>query len=374
MRRRTLFAALAATLLAGGCAGDDAPIHIAIAGPVGQANGRSMRMAAELAIDEINRNGGIEGRPLELVIKDDNASPEQAIKVAAELRDDPRIIAVIGHVNSAATLAAAEVYNDSDRGVVQISPASSSPLVTEAGPWTFRVCPSDLQHGPALAQWASDRLGRKRAAVLYRNDEYGRGVAATFTDAYQKAGGTVIASDPYLPEVMKTEQSYDPYLERALQRGMDVLVIAGQADGGLEVLRAARRLGFDGPVIGADGLTGLKDAGAIAEGVYISSAFLPDRNTPAAQRFVREYGERFNELPDHRGAMTYDAIHLVAQALRETGADRAALRDYLAEVGNARPAVEGVSGTMAFDQHGDVSGKEVAIGVVKNGQLLSAGS
>ena len=373
MKRRNFMAAALAALLTAACGGGEAePIHIGIAGPIDRPNGRSMRMAAEMAVDEINRNGGINGRPLALVIKDDQGAVDQAIRVAAELRDDPRVVAVIGHINSAATIAAAEVYNDDRNGVVQISPASSSPLVTDAGAWTFRVCPSDLQHGPALAQWAYERLGRRRAAVLYNNDDYGRGVAASFTSAFEDAGGEVVASDPYLMSVLKDERGFDPYVERALGRNVDVLVVAGNADGGLAALRAARRLGFQGPVIGADGITGLKDAGAIAEGVYISSAFLPDRSTPEATRFVNNYRQRFNELPDHRGAMTYDAIFLVAQALREAGTDREAVRDYIASVGGDRPPLEGVSGRIAFDPNGDVAGKEVVIGVVRQGQLVGA--
>ena len=236
------------------------------------------------------------------------------------------------------------------------------------------MCPSDLQHGPALAEWAFDQLDRSRAAVLYRNDDYGRGVAATFTEAFEAAGGTVVALDPYLTEIMDQPDSFDPYLERAMQRGMDVLVVAGQADGGLAVLNAARRAGYDGPVLGADGLTSLKDAGPVANGVFISSAFLPDRDTPVASAFVDAYNQKYNEMPDHRGAMTYDAIKLIVEALREVGTDRMALRDYVASVGSSRPAFEGVSGTIAFDPNGDVAGKEVAMGVVRNGMLVTAGS
>ena len=173
---------------------------------------------------------------------------------------------------------------------------------------------------------------------------------------------------------MDQPDSFDPYLERAMQRGKDVLVVAGQADGGLAVLNAARRAGYDGPVLGADGLTSLKDAGPVANGVFISSAFLPDRDTPVASAFVDAYNQKYNEMPDHRGAMTYDAIKLIVEALREVGTDRMALRDYVASVGSSRPAFEGVSGRIAFDPNGDVAGKEVAMGVVRNGMLVTAGS
>src|SRR5690606_5430899 len=114
----------------------------------------------------------------------------------------------------------------------------------------------------------------------------------------------------------------------------------------------------EGPVIGPDGLTSLRDAGEIAEGVYISSAFLPDRREPAAQAFVRAYESRYGELPDHRGAMAYDAIRLLARTIAQVGTDRTAIRDHLATVGQgSNPPFEGVSGTIRFDANGDVAGK-----------------
>lgn len=375
MRPARVLRSLALAALLTGCgAGGGEPVFLGVAGPLSQANGRSMRLAAEMAVEEINARGGIHGRPLALIFKDDEANPERAIEVAAELRDDPRVLAVVGHVNSAASLAAADIYNDPENGLVELSPASSSPALSEAGEWTFRVCPSDLQHGPALARWIHDQLKRRRAAVLYANDDYGRGVLDSFADAFRAAGGEVIARDPYLPSLYEDERTLDPYLERALRQRMDALVVAGQAEEALRIVRAARRLGYRGPILGADGLTGLRDAGEIAEGVFVTSAFLPDRPTPAARRFVQDYQDRFGELPDHRGAMTYDAIHLLARVIEELGpgATRREIRDYLAGVGTRTPAFEGVSGTIAFDENGDVASKDVAVGIIREGEIRTA--
>ena len=365
-------AALALFLAA--CEGSSEPIQIGIAGPISQANGRSMKLAAEMAAGEINDAGGIGGRPVELVVVDDEAKPEKAIEVATRLRDNPAVVAVVGHVNSSATLAAATIYNDEEGGdpVAQISPASSSPQVTQAGPWTFRVCPSDLLHGPVVANWTYGELGSRRVAVLYTNDSYGRGVSETFAGAFRKAGGAVVALDPYLKSTTEANGGVDAYLARALRNRADALMVAGQADAGVKIVQAARRLGYRGPVVGPDGMTGIKDAGADAEGIYVSSAFLADRSSPAAQAFVKAYVQKYNELPDHRGAMTYDALKLLARAIEKTGADREKVRAYLEQVGRDHPSFEGVSGTIAFDEHGDVPGKEVAVGVVRAGKLVSA--
>jgi branched-chain amino acid transport system substrate-binding protein len=371
--------ALPLALLAGCDAVSGGDIPVGIAGPLSLANGRSMKLAAEMAVAEINAGGGIDGRALRLVMRDDEGDRHKAIPVAGYLRDSTGVVAVIGHVNSAATLAAAKIYNEEEgehesAPVAQISPASSSPLVTGAGDWTFRVCPSDLQHGRVVAQHAFARLGKRRAAVLYTNDEYGRGVSESFAEAFRTAGGQVVAQDPYLPATVKDVGAVDPYLLRALRSGMDALVIAGQADDGIRVVREARRLGFTGPVVGGDGMTGAKDAGADADGIFVSSAFIPDRSSEAAQAFVRAYRQKYNEEPDHRGAMTYDAIKLVAKAIQAEGTDRRAIRDYLAKVGvegSGVGAYEGVSGRIAFDRNGDVPGKEVAMGVVRGGRLVT---
>jgi branched-chain amino acid transport system substrate-binding protein len=387
LRRVTAPLALAG-LAACGAGGAEVPIHIGLAGPVNQPNGRSMHLAAQMAIDEINLEGGINGRPLALVVKDDEANQEKAVAVATELKDDPRVVAVVGHINSFATRAAARIYNDEQRGVVELSPASSAPEISEAGDWTFRVCPTDLQHAPALADWVYNRLGRSRAAVLYTNDAYGRGIVDVFAQAFERAGGTVVARDPFLPQIVDSI-GVDPFLERAIRNRMDALIIAGQAEPALSIIRAARRLGYRGPILGADGLTNLREAGSIAEGVYVTSAFLPDRPTEEARRFVDAYVQRYGELPDHRGAMTYDAIRLLARVLREIDASstlgtqpsmretvtvRRAIRDYLAGVGTRYPAFEGVSGTIRFDEKGDVVGKDVAVGIIRNGQIVTASS
>jgi len=368
---------LAAAALGGCRGGDGGEVVIGIAGPLARPNGRSMRLAAEMAAAEINASGGIDGRRLRLELADDNADPAKAIEVARQLRGNAAVVAVVGHVNSTASLKAATIYNavnnDSVPGepVLQVSPASSSPQLTAAGDWTFRICPTDLEFSPVLARWAS-QLGRRRAAVLYANDDYGQGVKTTFSDAFTRAGGQIVSGDPYLPATYESPEALDPFLVRAFRRGADALVIGGQAPEGLKIIAAARRLGFTGPILGADGLTGVKDGGPVAEGVYVTSAFLPDRPAKKAQDFVQAYRQRYNETPDHRGAMTYDVLYLLKEAIEREGTGRRAVRDYVAAIGISRPKFEGVSGSIQFDRNGDVVGKEVAVGVVRGGQLVTS--
>ena len=158
---------------------ESGPIRIGVAGSFSDPIGLPMKLAAELAAEEINATGGINGRPIELVARDDYADPDSAVFIANDLYESG-VTAVVGHLFSGPTLAAAPVYNGGPDPVVAISPSSSSPEVSSAGDYTFRICPSDLAHGAALAHWVRQRLGSRRGAVLYLNDQYGRGIRQTF--------------------------------------------------------------------------------------------------------------------------------------------------------------------------------------------------
>jgi branched-chain amino acid transport system substrate-binding protein len=365
--RRTI---LLVTLVAAGTACGDrgAPIRIGIAGPFSQPRGQSMRRAAELAVQEINAAGGVRGRTLELVALDDSAQTERAIEVAQHLADDRAVVAVVGHLTSGATMAAMPVYGGAQPLPV-ISPSASSPALSNVSPWFFRVCPTDLRHGAALAAWARDHLHASRAAVLYLDDEYGRGVQDVFVSEFRRGGGQIVANDPYLDDL----PSFQPYLERARRRGgIDVLMIAGTRVGAERILATRDSMRLDIPVIAGDGVLGIEQV-PIADGMFISTPYLPDRPDSANVRFVRAYRAATGSLPDHRGAGTYDAVRLIAVAINAVGPHRSAIRDYLARIGHGEPAFDGATGRIAFDEHGDVADQAVTVGQVRDGVLHSAG-
>lgn len=350
------------------CGTGGSAIRVGLAGPFGEARGTSMRRAAELAIRQINAAGGVRGRQLELVILDDSARAERAVEVAHQFADDPGIVAVIGHLTSGATLAAAPVYGGATP-VPVISPSASSPLLSGVSPWVFRVCPTDLRHGQALADWARATLRARRAAVLYRNDDYGRGVREVFVTAFERAGGDIVTNDPYLDDL----PSFQPYLERARRRGgVDVIMIAGTRTGAERILATRDSLQLTAAVVAGDGVAGIEQSGT-AEGMFISTAYLPDRSDSVNAAFVQAYRAAGDgSLPDHRGAGAYDAVHVIAAAIEAVGPNRARIRDYLASMGRERPRYPGVTGAIGFDAQGDVPDKPVTIGVVRDGILRTA--
>jgi branched-chain amino acid transport system substrate-binding protein len=361
-----------ALLLAAGFAGScgqasfDA-IRIGVAGSFSDPIGLPMKLAAELAAEEINADGGVNGRPLELVARDDYADPDSAVFVASDLYSSG-VSAVVGHLFSGMTLAAAPVYNGGDDPVVAISPSSSAPDVTAAGDYTFRICPSDQAHGTVLAHWVRDRLHLTRGAVLYLNDEYGRGIRQTFVSEYTRLGGSLEAVDPYLGE----RPDVGPYLDR-LARGEhpEFIVVAGNRSEAEEVLRQARKRGLGVPVLGGDGLEGIQEAGALAEGVYLSSPYFPAIPSAANRRFVQAFRRKYPQagMPNQPAAATYDAIYLLRDVIARVGPDRAAVQRALAGVGSATPPFDGVTGTVAFDGNGDVPNQNVYVGLVRHGAV-----
>ena len=330
-----------------------------------------MKYAAELAVEEINAQGGIEGRPIELIQRDDYADPDSAVFVASDLYD-AGVSAVIGHLFSGMTLAAAPVYNGGANPVAAVSPSSSSPEISTAGDYTFRICPSDLAHGTALARWVYDTLRLERGAVLYLNDQYGRGVRQTFVRDFTRRGGVLESIDPYLGDTPQV----GPYLDRLVRAGgTGFLVVAGNRGEAEEILRQARKRGLTMPVAGGDGLEGIEAAGALAEGVYVSSAYLPTLATAANKAFIRGYRRKFPSagLPNQPAAATYDAVYLLRDVIARAGPKREDVRRELARVGSRSPVFRGVTGTVAFDSKGDVPSKTVYIGVVRNGSVGLAG-
>jgi branched-chain amino acid transport system substrate-binding protein len=179
----------------------------------------------------------------------------------------------------------------------------------------------------------------------------------------------VITQDPYLvgqPEVI-------PYLTRLMALpSVDAVLLAGSRMEGEIILARMNALGIRVPLLAGDGMVGLERSSDLQTSLNVSMMYLPDQPGEKNRAFVAAYREANGDrLPDHRGASTYDIMHLLARALAEGDVSRSGVRDYLAGVGTGTPAFEGVTGTIAFDDNGDVPGKPVVVGTAQNGALVS---
>jgi ABC-type branched-subunit amino acid transport system substrate-binding protein len=185
---------------------------------------------------------------------------------------------------------------------------------------------------------------------------------------FVRRGGELIAIDPYLEE----DPAVGPYLDRLAKLGRaQFLVVAGNRTEAEEILRETRTRGLRIPVLGGDGLEGIEEAGAIADGVYLSSAYLPSIGSPANRAFLQAYRKKYPAagLPNQPAAASYDAVYLLRDVLERVGPKRADVRRELAQIGTGAPAFKGVTGTVAFDMRGDVPNQQVYIGIVRDGTV-----
>jgi branched-chain amino acid transport system substrate-binding protein len=340
------------------CARDSSTYTIASASPSNEAYGLMSRQGTELAVDAINKRGGIRSHQLALVRVDDEGTGAKAAAVAQELVDADSVLAVVGHANSSATVAAARVY---DGQLAAVSPSASSPEITGLSRWLFRVIPSDSVNGIDLARFAT-KLGHKRAAILYENNSYGRGLADSFRRAF---GGEVTSLEPVAVDGKEVE----PYLAYLKAHEPGLIFVAGSDGSGLEILREARRLGVTSDFLGADGWAGITSDTAAAEGVYVGAPFSSEDPRPEVRDFVRAFRAKFGRDPNSFAALAYDATMVIAQAIERGGPDRGAIRNYLESM-REKGAYRGITGQIAFQPTGDVAGTPMAMTRVRRGALV----
>lgn len=356
MRVARRVALLAAPVLAA-CSGSSGPITIGAAGPWKEGYGLMNQRGIELAVEEINRKGGVRGQPLRVIMEDDGGQGVRAAEIAGEFVLNPEVVAVVGHVNSGAMVAAAGVYHGN---LPAVATTATSPALTGISPWVFRVISSDSVNGISLARFAG-QLGRRRAAVLYENNSYGRGLADSFRRAF---AGEVIGVDP-IPE---GNFDPEPFISWCARERADIVFVAGTDVSGLAVLREARRQRLGATFLGGDGWTGIIGDTAASEGVFVGTPFSDRDPRPDAQTFVRAFRAKYRETPDGNAALAYDATYLVARAIGEVGTSRARVREWLASL-DERTAYQGVTGSIRFQPSGDPVGKGFVMTRIENGAL-----
>ncbi|HYN81423.1 MAG TPA: ABC transporter substrate-binding protein [Gemmatimonadaceae bacterium] len=335
---------------------------VGAAGPWKESYGVMSRRGIDLAVEQINRAGGISGTRLRLVARDDEADGTRAAAIAQEFVRDSEVLAVIGHVNSGAMMAAARVYHGA---LTAVATSASSPDLTGVSPWVFRVISSDSLNGATLGQFASQIAGNdphmKQAAVLYENDSYGRGLADAFRRNFR---GTVISFDPIDASLTEAE----PFVSYLKSRRPGIVFVASRDQAALAILRESKRQQLEAVFLGGDGWQSIVSDSAASEGAYVGSSFNADDPAPEVKRFVQEFRKRFGVVPDAFAALSYDATMLVARAIAKRGSDRAGIRDYLASLDAEHP-FEGVTGPAYFSPGGDPLGMGFRVARISHGAL-----
>lgn len=341
--------ALSCLLWAACSGGDAAPRRVA----VGLAVAPASRPGARLAVAEINAAGGIRGLPMALVGEEwdpkGSLEPEVVLDVARRLAATPDLVAVVGHSNSSSTLAAAAVYNRYH--LPQIATIATNPAITNIGAWTYRLCTSDAVQAPALADYAVESWGKKRIAVFYVNDDYGRGLAQLFEQRVVQLGGEIVASRFHRNVLRDDDEEAirETLRDLAAAGAPDLIFLVQRVEAANWTVEAIRAAGLSSAILGADNLT--RQAflrRPVNDGVRVSEFYRPDSPEPRARAFREAYRRRTGHEADYGTVFAYDAVYLVRDAVAYGGASRAGVKSYLDHLIAAQVPVVGAGGTFTI--------------------------
>jgi branched-chain amino acid transport system substrate-binding protein len=310
----------------------------------GGSFGQSSKEGTELAVDEINAmpDAVLKGRKFKLLIEDDQSKPEEASNAVTKLITQDKVVAVLGEVASRRTLAAAPVAQKYK--IPLITPASTNERVTEVGDYIFRVCFIDPFQGEVLAKFAYNDLKVRRAAILKDiTQDYSVGLTDSVTANFTKLGGTVLPPVSY----SGADADFKAVLTQIRSQKPDAIFATGYYTEAAIIVRQARELGMNMPILGGDGWVGdpLANGREALKNTYISNHYSGDNPAPIVQNFVAAYRQRFGRDPDAIAALAYDAVKVLADAIRRAGTtDGMKVRDALASAD-----VPGVTGQLKMN-------------------------
>src|SRR5271169_2551160 len=323
-------------------------LTIAVAGPMTggeSAFGRQMKNGADQVVADLNAAGGVLGKKLALDVEDDACDPKQARSVAEKIANS-KIPFVAGHFCSSSSIPASEAYADGN--VLQISPGSTNPLLTERKLWNvLRVCGRDDQQGLVAATYIAKNFAGKNVAILNDKTTYGKGLADETKKALNKAGFTEKMFESY----NKGDKDFNSIVSRLKRENIDLVYVGGYHQEAGLIVRQMRDQGFKTVLMAGDAINDKEFAsitGPAAEGTLFT--FGPDpRNNPAAKAIVEKFKAR-NIDPEGYTLYTYAAMQVWSQAVAKAGStDAKKVMDKI-----KAGAWETVIGKLEFDAKGDI--------------------
>lgn len=314
-----------------------------LTGPVA-VYGISATNGTKLAIDEINANGGILGKQVELNLLDEKGDSIEAVNAYNKLVDWG-MVALIGDVTSKPSVAVAEVA--AQDGIPMISPSATQLNVTEAGSNIFRVCFVDPYQGEILAKFAKDRFDAKKVAIMVNNSsDYSDGIAKAFIEEAGKQGIKIVANEGY----SDTDKDFRAQLTKIASQSPDVLFVPDYYEQDGLIAIQAREVGITAKIIGPDGWDGViktVDASSYAsiEDVYFANHYSDKDTSERVQNFITNYKTKFNDSPSAFSALSYDAVYLVKEAIEKAeSTDKAEVTKAIKEAN-----FDGITGNLKFD-------------------------
>ncbi len=327
--------------------------------------GITTKRGFDMAFEEVNRSGGVRGKPVSLVVLDTQGKADEAGNAVARLIDVEGSAAILGEVASSLSLVGGRICQR--KGVPMISPSSTNAAVTEIGDQVFRVCFIDPFQGYVMARFASANMHYTRVAVFrdVRND-YSQGLARSFIEAFRGVGGQIVSDQSY----GAGDTDFGAQLTSMKAANPEAIFIPGYYGDVGNIARQARRLGLHATLLGGDGWDSpqLREIGGPdILGSYYSNHFAPDNPTPRARSFIARYQRRYHELPTSLAAQGYDSAMMLFDAMRRAPDLRPrSIRNALA----ATHGFAGVTGIITMDAHRNPIKPAVVLRVAAEGDVF----
>ena len=318
--------------------------------------GEGSKYAAEIRKEEVNKAGGLKvgdkTYQLEFIYEDNEAKAESAAAAATKLIASDNVLAIIGPQASKQAVPGGEISNNLQTPM--ISPWSTNPATTKDRPYVFRACFLDPFQGPVAANFATEEFKAQKAAVLYDiASDYPKGLAEFFKAAFEKihGAGSVVAFETFTTK----DRDFSAQLTKIVNSGADVLFTPQYYDEVPLIAKQAHQLGWQKPILGSDSWGSaelFKLCGDDCKGLFFSTHYAAAGAKGATKEFIDKYTAKYGYIPDDVGALTWDAINLMLQAIQNTGGltgelqkDRDAVKDQLSKIKD----FEGITGKMTFN-------------------------
>ncbi len=325
--------------------------------------GDFIKKSIVLVINKTNKEGGINGRPVELVIADSRGDPKESVLIAEKFVANPDIIAEIGDFSSSSSMAAAPTYEKA--GMTQLSPTASHPDFTKKGRNMFRVIGTQAAEGPFNADWAVNGLGAKTVATIYINNDWGVASNKYFTEAVIKMGGKVVAMEAFT----KGEKDFSSIVSKIKRANPDILYLPVFHSDAVAIMTQARRMHYKPQYLSTGSLYSpklIENGGKTVEGLKTSAVYFPNNPSPESMAFTKAFRAAYNKTPSMFAAVGHDAATLMIAALKKSGAkDRASVAPALESLG----AFKGITGKFDYSKSHDPA-KEYAKIMVKDGKWV----
>lgn len=342
-------------LLVTSCARKDV-VKIGAAFPLtgdGAIFGISQRNAAQLAIDELNKAGGLNGKRIIMLVEDDMALPREAVSAAQKLSLDREVLAVIGHPYSSCAIPASKVYNENN--VVFLTTTATNPVLTNQGfRNVFRFAPTDDMQGFSIADFIFSKLEFSSIALLHDNAAYGKGIAENVKKRFLELGGRILIEDSIDPE----SRDFRDMIIKLRRINPSVVFFGGMLHEGAQLVKQAKEMGLETIFVFGDGCydqTFIDLAGTDCKNVFISFIAAPVDQLESTKAFYENYKREFGEMPSLFAPYAYDAIYLLIDALnKSTQIDRESLLETMS--GDDYSYV-GITGPITFDENGQTTGR-----------------